>query len=90
MPVKTETFTPGPWDARLRYVESKYNGQIASCEAGTVRPYEIAEANARLIAAAPELLECVQQVLIASDDGGNMDDINWKALQTAVNKALGR
>lgn len=47
------------------------------------------EANARLIAAAPDLLEACRQVLIASEDNGGMDDIDWNGLRAAVAKAEG-
>lgn len=47
------------------------------------------EANARLIAAAPDLLAAVEQVLIASEDGGGMDDIDWNGLRAAIAKAKG-
>jgi hypothetical protein len=95
MTVKTETFTPGPWTAEMRYVESKYNGRIASCEAGTVRPYEIAEANARLIAAAPELLEICQAILDSEGDTSLeflaiLGNRHKEDLQSAINKALGK
>jgi hypothetical protein len=47
------------------------------------------QANARLIAAAPELLEAVQHVLLASEDGGDMNDVDWKMLRAAIQKAKG-
>ena len=52
-------------------------------------PKEEAEANARLIAAAPELLEALEGVLISSEDGGDMNDIDWSGIRTAIAKATG-
>ena len=48
------------------------------------------KANAHLIAAAPELLAACEQVLIASEDGGDMEDIDWKQLRAVVAKATGK
>ena len=40
-------------------------------------------------AAAPKLLAAVEHVLIASEDGGDMDDIDWPMLRSALAKAKG-
>lgn len=48
-----------------------------------------AEHNARLLCAAPDLLEACNQVLLASEDGGDMNDIDWNGLRAAVAKAAG-
>ena len=48
---------------------------------------EEVEANAALIAAAPDLLYACEQVLIASEDNGDMDDIDWNQLRAAIAKA---
>ena len=42
---------------------------------------------ARLFAAAPELLDAVDHVLIASEDGGGMNDIDWALLRRVVDRA---
>jgi hypothetical protein len=47
------------------------------------------EANARLIAAAPDLLAAIEHVLIASEDNGDMNDIDWQMLRSALAKAKG-
>lgn len=44
------------------------------------------EADARLIAAAPDLLDTVEQVLIASEEDGDMEDIDWDGLRAAIAK----
>ena len=43
--------------------------------------------DARLIAAAPDLLDALQQVLTASEDGGDMEDIDWNGIRAAILKA---
>ena len=45
------------------------------------------EANGYLLAAAPELLDAVERVLIAFEDGGGMNDIDWDKLRAAIAKA---
>lgn len=42
---------------------------------------------ARLFAGAPKLLDAVNHVLIASEDGGDMNDIDWDFLRSAVKEA---
>ena len=42
---------------------------------------------ARLFAGAPKLLDAVNHVLIASEDGGGMNDIDWDFLRSAVKEA---
>ena len=46
-------------------------------------------ATAHLLAAAPELFDAVEHVLIASEDGGDMNDIDWNMLRSAVSRAQG-
>ncbi|EKL0657274.1 hypothetical protein ACF0C8_10115 [Pseudomonas aeruginosa] len=73
--------TPGPWfinghERYTKYVEARIGGgwvqEVAAC--GPTENPEQQEANARLIAAAPELLEalqsCIQQItaLCSADD----------------------
>lgn len=65
------SFTPGPWFANRNgfstvYIEAKIGGgliqEIAACGPNANGQYE-QEANARLISAAPELLEALQQAI---------------------------
>jgi hypothetical protein len=73
--------TPGPWHADLpekihpRFVRDTAEVVIAYCDRGL----EEAKANARLIAAAPELLEACK-TLVAARDGS----INGMAMMTDV------
>lgn len=47
------------------------------------------DANARLIAAAPDLYAACEQVLQASEDGGDMEDIDWGMIRAALARANG-
>ena len=44
-------------------------------------------AESRLFAGAQALLDAVEHVLIASEDGGDMNDIDWDLLRRAVKGA---
>src|SRR5258708_26855401 len=41
------------------------------------------KANALLMAAGPELFAALEQVLIASEDCGDMEDIDWSGIRAA-------
>jgi len=63
------THTPGPWYyAGMRTIGGPDDRMVADCFS-TNRPRETCEANARLIAAAPELLEACEQVALAAEYG---------------------
>lgn len=85
--------TEGPWhvNAAIRnrlYVETD---SLFICDMqfqdASEDDKETIEANARLIAASPELLDAVMQVLRASEDNGDMNDIDWNQLRSAARKA---
>jgi hypothetical protein len=69
----------GPWKA-VATVEANQLG------AATIRPQE-AQANARLIAAAPDLLAVCQQLMV-TDYGANLSELRHQAT-LAVEKATG-
>ena len=97
------THTPGPWsyetdDSALNavvYGKGRKQGQrkqhVAEVWSGDDRSTEVAEANARLIAAAPEMLEAIRKAL---------NEITWSsvegsnsvvdALSNAIAKAEGK
>jgi hypothetical protein len=83
--------TPGPWS----FYESKHDGCIEifrdgnEVEGSPTIGSALLPSDARLIASAPELLEALQQVLSASDDGGDMNDIDWRGIRAAIAKATG-
>ena len=57
---------------------------------GPWHTWTVGEANAHLIAASPDLLHAVLQVLEVAEDHGEMTDIDWGLLRRAVAKAKGR
>lgn len=85
-------FTPGPWYAEgddvLKNDGRGQTGKLATCFWGD---WEIAKANARLMAAGPELLEACRNTLTALmlanlDGSGKLRN----ELQLAIAKAEGR
>jgi hypothetical protein len=79
------TFTPGPWTANRLIVSSggAVPVPLALMALHGSREAE-AEANARLIAAAPDLLEAAKFVL---DNSMLYRIAGWEKLQAAINKA---
>lgn len=71
-------FTPGPWLCFGRYVETD---DVVICEVFNDRH------NARLIAAAPELLEALQFLMSAPH--GEQLDLAFEQAQDAIAKATG-
>jgi len=56
--------TPGPWVGKTPFISDSSGKTIA-----TVEPFAAAEhANARLIAAAPDLLEALEELLAEADN----------------------
>lgn len=53
--------TPGPWLIDGRVIRSKFGGQICMFSTWISQTANETDGNARLIAAAPELLEALQQ-----------------------------
>lgn len=87
--------TPGEWTIqRLPFSIAIYSSSVDLLETQEICTLPdrtpASEANARLIAAAPELLAACLQVLIASEDNGDMEDIDWKGLRAAVALATGK
>ena len=87
---QTTEHTPGPWELRRRFDVYEGSGgmYIGSTRGNSPLPELIAardEANARLIAAAPELLEaCLAFVGAVDPDGINLAFVMAK---TAIRKA---
>ena len=83
--------TPGPWE--LGY--SDLGSQIISSADGYVavvhywsRPEQEMKANARLIAASPDLLDALELILSAEDRGFGMDYVKGCA-RAVIEKARG-
>jgi hypothetical protein len=87
--------TPGPWrigDAGMTVFGPKVEGKLADIVAQLFRPKTTAEsqirkANARLIAAAPDLLEACRAGLSVCE----AESANWQAeiIRAAIAKATG-
>ena len=77
-------FTPGPWNIGKSYTdEIAIRERQGGCVAvACAMPEE--ESNARLIAAAPELLEALQQIL---DADGDLNAIDFDMARAAIAKA---
>lgn len=98
-------FTKGPWQVNKKVktsVEQAQAGQginlIAQCEdVDGVRSKEEDQANARLIAAAPELLEALEMCIkfiektkFTKEFSDHFDkNYNWHLVQQALSKAKG-
>jgi len=93
--------TPGPWtlDPRgggvvrgskvYQYARGAGQRQLAlACLHDDLGPEE-REANARLIAAAPDLLEACEAVLKRLEGHSQLSDAEFDALESAVTKARG-
>lgn len=70
----TMTFTPGPWEAYGDLVTAGEHGATFICE-------DVGDANAKLIAAAPELYAALEALLIS--------DRNRDRAKAALSKARG-
>lgn len=84
----TSTYTPGPWKlAAGRLIETTSGGFTIGREGWAGSPVEL-DANARLVAAAPELLESLRR---CADRLGDMDcGDELEAARDAIAKAEGR
>ena len=89
--------TPGPWVAKSRDVYHGRKRVVFNANAASKEPLNMkeeflqAEANARLIAAAPDLLEALREIFHDAKQGAipNDDDEWWKKASTAIAKATG-
>ena len=93
-----EQHTPGPWKA----VEAPYNpagwlwvqngpgALLADVHKNPNIPLDARNANARLMAAAPELLEALQEIITAADgEGWSQLDASFTKARAAISKAIG-
>lgn len=76
--------TPGPWINVGGWVDAENNGIICSLSSVDRKPEEVSDANANLIAAAPELLEALQDLVVRC-----RVYVNTTGAQAAIAKALG-
>ena len=85
--------TPGPWENVGGWVDSRGKESKIICAIGSVstQSENIQEANANLIAAAPELLEALQNLLASVSDRDLVGlQVGYKIqAEQAIAKALG-
>ncbi len=91
--------TPGPWEAKRldshhSHIQSE-NGLIARTALGIDQPPEALHANARLIAAAPDMLEALEEARIALKHCVECMELNslpesaFRTVRAAIAKATG-
>lgn len=91
------SFTPGPWkawpiqmDCSLPYTPVSAKTLLARVYSEAFGDHEESEANARLISAAPDLLEALQRIVDTC--GVRIDDpriVHFDAARAAIAKATG-
>lgn len=87
MPTSKSTHTPRPWINLGNRVDVDIaDGLSGICEMSDWMSKEEMEANARLIASAPELLEAMKKAVKFISSGTKPYDLLWDA----INKAEGR
>lgn len=85
--------TPGPWAARkdssgkVTVYSTQVPGLGTICKLGC---WPIDEEDARLIAAAPELLEALKSIVDTHFSLADLTPQHWKIAQAAIAKAQGR
>ncbi|HGE8471328.1 TPA: hypothetical protein ACGD7V_000870 [Serratia marcescens] len=92
--------TPGPWVVDLYGVDARWNIDATNGDSVAItnqlardNDWAIRDANTRLIAAAPELLDALQELVHADCHGVRNSSAQVKALNKAmlaIDKALGR
>ncbi|WP_309382015.1 hypothetical protein [Cerasicoccus frondis] len=97
--MKTEIqHTPGPWTTtfggakQIAVIHQKGGKYIAKVDGFPLRNLDEIETNARLIAAAPELLEALEslQDFAAMRVAGEMNNPIWSKVANAIAKAKGQ
>lgn len=89
------THTAGEWSTTAYYDGKQSKGQIILSDAtgktliGEIYSNKEQDANARLIASAPDLLEALQSCLNWAKNGNQEHLIVFEAAQAAINKATG-
>jgi len=79
--------TPGPWKCEHMHTSICVGDQtLASVYYGEGRSYAESQANAKLIAAAPELLEALQLLWTEVAESGNAtaNDFGWRKAREAT------
>ena len=90
----THTHTHGPWhitDEGSQIVIQTFSNHPTGTLARIYRTDELANSDARLIAAAPELLEALQMLMPQEpQEADSYDRAMWKNARAAIAKARGK
>lgn len=90
----THTHTHGPWhitDEGSQIVIQTFSNHPTGTLARIYRTDELANSDARLIAAAPELLEALQMLMPQEpQEADSYDRAMWENARTAIAKATGK
>jgi hypothetical protein len=90
----THTHTHGPWhitDEGSQIVIQTFSNHPTGTLARIYRTDELANSDARLIAAAPELLEALQMLMPQEpQEADSYDRAMWEAARAAIAKATGK
>ena len=93
---KQETsYTQGPWKTQTHIsldrleIRDADGRRIAVCAMDFPMSAKTHDANARLIAAAPELLEALQEIVTAAGEGWSHLDASFTKARAAISKAIG-
>ena len=87
----THTHTPGPWIAECNCIRSELGNQRFDLVAIVPLNHNEWGANARLIAAAPELLEALQMLMPQEpQETDSYDRAMWGNARAAIAKATGK
>ena len=87
----THTHTPGPWIAECNCIRSEQGNQRFDLVAIVPLNHDEWGANARLISAAPELLEALQMLMPQEpQEADSYDRAMWEAARAAIAKATGK
>jgi len=88
--------TPGPWKTQTHIsldrleIRDANGRRIAECAMDFPMSAKTHDANASLIAAAPELLEALQEIVTAADgEGWSQLDASFTKARAAISKAIG-
>lgn len=81
----TSKHTPGPWRIHSDYIESDTGYEVCQVKTNHPRNADTQAANARLIAAAPDLLKACQ----SAERHGLLPEFTCDKLRAAIAKATG-
>ena len=96
MSVKIGSYTPGPWHVQWDnpvIVQNEPGQAVADCDSNVYIEFRAKESNARLIAAAPDLLEALKELLEGNPPGKvefHTTEFGIDLARKAIAKAEGR